>query len=96
MKNGVPQLSLGPTELADALIGAGSFSADSRDRFPGRYRVAVLENLSRVSSRLGVHGFTGLVGEPWTPASRSALAAPPGVHAQMIEILRSTGDPEDY
>src|SRR5208283_4013527 len=29
MKNGVPQPSLGPVDLADALIGAGSFSADA-------------------------------------------------------------------
>jgi myo-inositol-1(or 4)-monophosphatase len=39
---------------------------------------------------------TDLAGEPWTPASRSALAAAPGVHAEILEILRSTGQPEDY
>jgi myo-inositol-1(or 4)-monophosphatase len=136
MKNGVPQPSLAPAELAATLVGVGTFSADSRGRFPGRYRLAVLENLSRVSSRLRMHGSTGidlvyvadgilggaisfgshvwdhvagaalvraaggvvtdLAGEPWTPASRSALAAAPGVHAEIIEILRSTGKPEDY
>lgn len=136
MKNGVAQPSLAPTQLSDSLVAAGSFSADSRGRFPGRYRVAVLENLSRVSSRLRMHGSTGidlayvadgilggaisfgshvwdhaagvalvraaggvvtnLAGEPWTPASRSALAAAPGVHAEILEILRGTGEPEDY
>ncbi|WP_204080840.1 inositol monophosphatase family protein [Mycobacterium riyadhense] len=136
MKNGVAQPSLAPTALSDTLVAAGSFSADSRGRFPGRYRVAVLANLSRVSSRLRMHGSTGidlayvadgilggaisfgshvwdhaagvalvraaggvvtnLAGEPWTTASRSALAAAPGVHAEIIEILRSTGEPEDY
>ena len=136
MKNGVPQASLAPARLADALVGVGTFSADSRGRFPGRYRVAVLENLSRVSSRLRMHGSTGidlvyvadgilggaisfggqvwdhaagvalvraaggaittLAGEPWTPASRSVLAAAPGVHAEILEILRSTGEPEDF
>ena len=60
MKNGVPQPSLEHTELSDALVGVGSFSADSRGRFPGRYRVALLENLSRVSSRLRMHGSTGI------------------------------------
>ncbi len=60
MKNGVAQPPLAPVDLADALIGAGSFSADARGRFPGRYRIAVLENLSRVSSRLRMHGSTGL------------------------------------
>ena len=39
---------------------------------------------------------TTLAGEPWTPASRSVLAAAPGVHAEILEILRSTGEPEDY
>ena len=135
-KNGVAQPTLVPTDLADALIGAGSFSADARGRFPGRYRIAVLENLSRVSSRLRMHGSTGLdlayvadgilgaavsfgghvwdhaagvalvraaggvvttlAGEPWTPASQSTLAAEPGAHAKILELLRSTGRPEDY
>ncbi len=136
LKNGAPQPSLACTELADALVGVGTFNADSRGRFPGRYRVAVLENLSRVCSRLRMHGSTGtdlayvadgilggsisfgghvwdhaagvalvqaaggivtnLAGEPWTPAARSALAAAPGAHGEILEILRSTGKPEDY
>jgi myo-inositol-1(or 4)-monophosphatase len=60
IKNGVPQPSLVHAELSDALVGVGTFSADSRGRFPGRYRVAVLENLSRVCSRLRMHGSTGI------------------------------------
>src|SRR5271165_6172102 len=136
MKNGAPRPSLAPAELADSLVAVGTFSADSRGRFPGRYRLAVLENLSRVSSRLRMHGSTGidlvfvadgilgaaisfggyvwdhaagvalvraageivttLAGEPWTPASRSVLAAAPGAHAEILKILRSTGEPEDY
>lgn len=136
LKNGAPQPLLGPINLADALVGAGSFSADARGRFPGRYRIAVLENLSRVSSRLRMHGSTGidlafvadailgaavsfgghvwdhaagvalvraaggvvttLAGEQWTPGAQSTLAAGPDAHAQILEILRSTGRPEDY
>jgi myo-inositol-1(or 4)-monophosphatase len=135
-KNGVPRPSLAPAELADSLVGVGTFSADTRGRFPGRYRLAVLENLSRVSSRLRMHGSTGidlvyvadgilggaisfgghvwdhaagvaqvraaggivtnLAGEPWTPASRAVLAAAPGAHDEILEILRTTGEPEDY
>ncbi|CAM3200761.1 inositol monophosphatase family protein [Mycobacterium colombiense] len=135
-KNGAPQPPLAPVDLADALVGAGSFSADARGRFPGRYRMAVLENLSRVSSRLRMHGSTGLdlafvadgilgaaisfgghvwdhaagvalvhaaggvvtdlAGQPWTPSSDSALAAGPAAHAEILEILRATGRPEDY
>lgn len=135
-KNGVAQPPLEPAELANSMIGIGTFNADSRGRFPGRYRLAVLENLSRVSSRIRMHGATGvdlayvadgilggaisfgdhvwdhaagvalvraaggvvtnLAGESWTPAARSVLAAAPGVHSEMLEILRRVGNPEDY
>jgi myo-inositol-1(or 4)-monophosphatase len=136
MKNGVPQAPLTKVELTDSVIGIGTFNADSRGRFPGRYRLAVLEELSRVSSRLRMHGATGidlayvadgilggaisfghhvwdhaagvalvraaggvvtnLAGDEWTPDSRSALAAAPGVHAQILEILRKVGRPDEY
>jgi myo-inositol-1(or 4)-monophosphatase len=136
MKNGVPQAPLSQADLAHAVIGVGTFNADSRGRFPGRYRLAVLEELSRVSSRLRIHGATGidlayvadgilggaisygdhvwdhaagvalvraaggivtnLAGAAWTPDSRSVLAAAPGVHDQMLEILRRVGRPDEY
>ncbi|MCV7101505.1 inositol monophosphatase family protein [Mycobacterium palustre] len=136
MKNGAPQPGLGTTELADSLVAVGTFSADSRGRYPGRFRMAFLESLSRVSSRLRMHGSTGidlvyvadgilgaaasfgghiwdhaagvaqvrsaggivtdLAGKPWTPASDSVLAAAPGAHGEILEILRGVGDPEDY
>ena len=134
-KNGKPQPPLSKGELTESVIGIGTFNADSRGRFPGRYRLAVLEELSRVS-RLRMHGATGidlayvaagilggaisfgdhvwdhaagvalvraadgvvtnLAGEEWTPDSRSVLAAAPGVHAQILEILRRVGRPDDY
>ena len=59
-KNGVPQPTLAPTGLRQALVGMGTFNVEWRGRFPGRYRLAVLENLSRVSSRLRMHGATGI------------------------------------
>jgi myo-inositol-1(or 4)-monophosphatase len=136
MKNGVPQAPLAKVELTDSVIGIGTFNADSRGRFPGRYRLAVLEELSRVSSRLRMHGATGidlayvadgilggaisfghhvwdhaagvalvraaggvvtnLAGDEWTPNSRSALAAAPGVHAQLLEMLQTVGLPDEY
>jgi myo-inositol-1(or 4)-monophosphatase len=136
MKNGVPQAPLAKVALTDSVIGIGTFNADSRGRFPGRYRLAVLKELSRVSSRLRMHGATGidlayvadgilggaisfgdhvwdhaagvalvraaggivtnLAGEEWTPDARSALAAAPGVHAQMLEILGRVGRPDEY
>lgn len=136
MKNGVPQPPLTPTDLAEALVGVGTFNAGSRGRYPGLYRLAVLEKLSRVTSRLRMHGSTGidlayvadgilggsisfgghvwdhaagialvraaggvvtdLSGQPWTPGSRSALAGPPGVYEEMLELVRSVGEPEDF
>jgi myo-inositol-1(or 4)-monophosphatase len=136
MKNGVPQPPLTHTDLTASIIGVGTFNADSRGRFPGRYRVAVLEELSRVSSRMRMHGATGidlayvadgvlggsisfgdhvwdhaagvalvraaggvvtsLNGEQWTPDSRSALAAAPGVHSQLLDMLHGVGRPDDY
>ncbi len=135
-KNGVPQPLLTHAELTESVIGIGTFNADSRGRFPGRYRLAVLEELSRVSSRLRMHGATGidlayvadgilggaisfgdhvwdhaagvalvraaggivtnLAGEAWIPDSRSVLAAAPGVHAQILKILRKVGRPDEY
>ncbi|OBH04074.1 MULTISPECIES: inositol monophosphatase [unclassified Mycobacterium] len=136
VKNGAPQPQLETTELGESLLAVGTFSADSRGRFPGRYRIALLENLSRVSSRLRMHGSTGidlvyvadgivgaaisfgghvwdhaagvaqvrsaggivtdLAGKPWTPASDSVLAAAPGAHGEILDILSAVGDPGDY
>jgi len=134
--NGVAQPPLGTTELARSMVGIGTFNADWGGRFPGRYRLAVFEALSRVCSKLRMHGATGidlayvasgvlgaaisfghhvwdhaagvalvrtaggivtdLAGDPWTTASRSALAAAPGAHRQMLEVLSDVGPPEDY
>src|ERR1700761_7948208 len=60
MKNGVPQPPLKKTDLNASIIGVGTFNADSRGRFPGKYRVEVLQELSRVSSRMRMHGTTGI------------------------------------
>ena len=39
---------------------------------------------------------TDLEGRPWTPRSRSALAAAPGVHEEMLAIIQAAGNREDY
>jgi myo-inositol-1(or 4)-monophosphatase len=39
---------------------------------------------------------TDLAGADWTTESRSVLAAAPGVHGQMLDILHGVGKPEDY
>ncbi|HEU0192348.1 MAG TPA: inositol monophosphatase family protein [Mycobacterium sp.] len=134
--NGVAQHPLRPAQLAESLVGVGTFNIDWRGRFPGRYRQALLENISRVTSRPRMHGATGidlayvadgilggaisfgdhvwdhaagvalvraaggvvtdLAGADWTVESRSALAAAPGVHEQLRNIVRTVGSPEDY
>lgn len=60
LSNGVVQPPLEQAETADSIIGIGTFNVRWRGRFPGRYRLAVLENLSRVCSRLRMHGATGV------------------------------------
>lgn len=134
--NGVAQPSIGRGDIGQCVTGIGTFNVDWGGRFPGRYRLAVFENLSRVCSKLRMHGATGidmayvgagilggaisfgdhiwdhaagvalvraaggvvtdLSGAEWTATSRSALAAAPGVHAHIMEILDRLGSPEDY
>ena len=39
---------------------------------------------------------TDITGAPWTPAARSAVAAAPGVHEELMELIAAAGSPEDY
>ena len=39
---------------------------------------------------------TDLAGQPWTAESKSALAAAPGIHEQILELVAAAGSPEDY
>lgn len=134
--NGVRQSRLEPAGLADSIVGIGTLNVAWGGRFPGRYRLAVFEHLSRVCSKLRMHGATGidmafvgagilgaaisfgdhvwdhaagvaliraaggivtdLAGDPWTVSSGSALAAAPGAHEQILEILRHVGPPGEY
>jgi len=58
--NDVAQPPLQSGRLADSIVGIGTFNVDSRGRFPGRYRLATLEQLSRKCSRVRMHGATGI------------------------------------
>jgi myo-inositol-1(or 4)-monophosphatase len=58
--NGDEQPALRPTKLADSIVGVSTFNVESRGRVPGRYRLAVIENLSRQCSRMRMHGATGI------------------------------------
>lgn len=134
--NGIALPPLDSGALSDCVVGTGTFNIDSRGRFPGRWRAALLANLSRHCNRMRMHGATGLdlaytaagilggaisfghhiwdhaagvalvraaggvvtdlAGAPWTPQSKSVLAGAPGVHAELLDIVRSVGAPEEY
>ncbi|MFF0546997.1 inositol monophosphatase family protein [Nocardia thailandica] len=128
----VPPLERG--KLADAMIGFGAFNLDSAGRIPGQFRFDLLGALSRLSSRVRMHGATGidlaftasgvlggavvfghhpwdnaagvalvraaggvvtdLLGAPWTITSGSVLAAAPGVHEELLDMIAQVGDDE--
>jgi myo-inositol-1(or 4)-monophosphatase len=134
--NGVAQPALGPAVLADSIVGVGSFNVLGQGRYPGRWRLAVFAELSRVCSKIRMHGSIGidmayvgdgilgatihfggrtwdhaagvalvraaggivtdLAGAPWTPATRGILAAAPGAHEQMLDLLHRVGSPEEF
>ena len=72
--------------VADGILGAAiSFGGHVWDHAAG---------VAQVRSAGGI--VTDLAGEPWTPASDSVLAAAPGAHAEILDILRSIGEPKDY
>jgi myo-inositol-1(or 4)-monophosphatase len=58
--NGVAQPQLQPATLAGSVVGTSTFDIDSRGHFPGRYRIAIIERLSRECSRMRMHGAIGL------------------------------------
>jgi myo-inositol-1(or 4)-monophosphatase len=58
--NGIALPELKRSTLTDSIVGIQTYNIDSRGRFPGRYRAEVLNNLSRVSSRVRMHGATGV------------------------------------
>lgn len=134
--NGVARPPLKRAAVADSVIGTGTFDVDSRGRYPGRFRLAIVEQLSRQCSRMRMHGAIGLdlaytaagilggaitfgghvwdhaagvalvraaggvvtdlAGDDWTTESKSALAGVPGVHAELLDIVLSAGDPDDF
>ncbi|MEI6252803.1 MAG: inositol monophosphatase [Mycobacteriaceae bacterium] len=58
--NDTPQPALGPASLPDCIVGVGSFNVLGRGRYPGRWRLAVFEQLSRVCSKIRMHGSIGI------------------------------------
>ncbi|PPJ26111.1 inositol monophosphatase [Nocardia nova] len=130
--NGKPLPPLEHGRLAEAMIGFGAFNIDAHGRIPGRFRFDLLGALSRLSSRVRMHGSTGidlaytasgvlggavvfghhpwdnaagvalvraaggvvtdLRGDEWSITSRSVLAAAPGVHEELLDMIDSAVD----
>ncbi|WP_193047506.1 inositol monophosphatase family protein [Mycolicibacterium baixiangningiae] len=92
--NGIEQPSLKSSALSDCVVGTGTFNIDSRGRFPGRWRVALLENLSRQCNRMRMHGATGL-DLAYTAAGVLGAAISFGHHiwdhAAGVALVRSAG-----
>ena len=92
--NGVEQPPLAPAKLADSIVGVSTFNVDSRGRVPGRYRLAVIENLSRKCSRMRMHGATG-IDLAYTAAGILGGAISFGAHvwdhAAGVALVRAAG-----
>jgi myo-inositol-1(or 4)-monophosphatase len=92
--NGVEQPRLQPSKLADSIVGVSTFNVDSRGRVPGRYRLAVIENLSRKCSRMRMHGATG-IDFAYTASGILGGAISFGAHvwdhAAGVALVRSAG-----
>jgi myo-inositol-1(or 4)-monophosphatase len=92
--NGVEQPRLQAAKLADAIVGVSTFNVDSRGRVPGRYRLAVIENLSRTCSRMRMHGATG-IDLAYTAAGILGGAISFGAHvwdhAAGVALVRAAG-----
>ena len=94
--NGVAQPRLEPTDVADSVVGTGTFDVDSRGRFPGRYRLAIVERLSRECSRMRMHGAIG-IDLAYTAAGILGGAITFGGHvwdhAAGVALVRAAGAP---
>jgi myo-inositol-1(or 4)-monophosphatase len=80
--------------LAESIVGVGTFNVDSRGRVPGRYRLAVIENLSRKCSRMRMHGSTG-IDLAYTAAEilggAISFSGQPWDHAAGVALVRAAG-----
>jgi myo-inositol-1(or 4)-monophosphatase len=92
--NGIAQPCLEPGRMSDCVVGVGTFNVDSRGRFPGRYRMALLEQLSRHCNRMRMHGATG-VDLAYTAAGVLGGAISFGHHiwdhAAGVALIRAAG-----
>lgn len=134
--DGVARPAVTSLPLTDCVVGVGSLSVMGRGRYPGLWRLAVFAELSRVCSKIRMHGSIGvdmayvadgilgatiyfggllwdhaagvalvraaggivtdLAGREWTPDSRGILAAAPGTHTEMLDLLGRVGSPEEF
>lgn len=94
LRNGEPLPRLQRRALADSIVGFGALNVDSRGRIPGRYRLRALAELSRASSRLRMHGSTG-IDLAYTAAGVLGAAVVFGHHAwdnaAGVALVRAAG-----
>lgn len=92
--NGIDHPPLARTSLADSIVGFGTFNVEWGGRFPGRYRLSALENISRVCSKMRMHGSTGIdmayVGAGILGASVS-FGGHVWDHAAGVALVRAAG-----
>lgn len=92
--SGVELPALHRAKLAGSIVGVSTFNVDSRGRVPGRYRLAVIEHLSRKCSRMRMHGATG-VDFAYTAAGILGGAISFGAHvwdhAAGVALVRAAG-----
>ncbi len=92
--DGTPAPPLAPTRLAESMVAYPAFKAGSRGRFPGDYRIAGLEQLSRRASKLRIHGSVG-ADLAYAAAGAVGVAvsfgAHPWDHAAGVALVRAAG-----
>lgn len=92
--NGIAQPALRPAQLSESIVGVSTFNVDSRGKLPGRYRLAVIENLSRKCSRMRMHGAIG-VDFAYTASGTLGGAISFGAHvwdhAAGVALVRAAG-----
>ncbi|WP_149360893.1 inositol monophosphatase family protein [Lolliginicoccus suaedae] len=94
MRNGEPQPRLEPRSLHHSMVAVGSFNLDSTQGLSGRYRLDLIGEISRRSSRVRMLGATG-VDLAYTAAGTLGATISFGHHvwdhAAGVALVRAAG-----
>src|SRR6201998_2170229 len=92
--NGVELPRVEPVQLVDALVGIGTFNVDWRGRFPGRYRLAGVEDFGRAWSRPRVsraHGIDLVYTAAGNLGGAISFGDPVWDHGAGVALVRTAG-----